>query len=150
MSYGAIQMDFISRLRGFENRILEIGGKYQSQQFIVRIAMFDREGLSDRIKGYMDGAQEKINQEYNTRFSNLTPSTLSLTGGTKYTKIVVTHKDINNREGQSSVFAFIDRTNGNILKPANWKAPAKHARGNVFDADYGLSRTSWTGPNYLT
>ena len=32
------------------------------------------------------------------------------------------------------VWAFIDKTNGNILKPATWKAPAKHARGNIYES----------------
>lgn len=32
-----------------------------------------------------------------------------------------------------SVYAFVDKTNGDILLPASWKAPAKHARGNVCD-----------------
>jgi hypothetical protein len=32
-----------------------------------------------------------------------------------------------------SVYAFVDKTNGDILMPASWKAPAKHARGNVTD-----------------
>ncbi|TXI90553.1 MAG: hypothetical protein E6Q36_01320 [Chryseobacterium sp.] len=48
-----------------------------------------------------------------------------------------------------SVYAFISRTDnctktlgqlvhGGIYKPASWAAPAKHARGNVFD------EKSWT------
>ena len=39
---------------------------------------------------------------------------------------------------QVSVHAFIDLTNGDILMPATWKAPAKHARGNVTD------KKTWT------
>lgn len=48
--------------------------------------------------------------------------------GTKYARLVScgTH-------GSSSRFAyaFIDLTNGDILKSAGWKTPAKHARGNI-------------------
>lgn len=35
---------------------------------------------------------------------------------------------------------------GDLLKPASWKAPAKHARGNIIDgtAKYGVH-----GPSYL-
>lgn len=111
--------------------------------------MLDRDGLADRIKGYIDGAQEKINAQFAESFSILFPSKLSLTHGAKYVKVIVSPVHENGVAGQSSVFAFIDRTNGDILKPASWKSPAKHARGNVFDEDFGLSRTSWTGPNYL-
>ena len=52
----------------------------------------------------------------------------------------------------SSVYAFIALIDGNtkalgsfkagdIFKPAGWKAPAKHARGSVFDADFQKALT---------
>lgn len=37
---------------------------------------------------------------------------------------------------------------GDILKPATWKAPAKHARGNIFHGGTG-GVVQWTGPSYL-
>ena len=53
-----------------------------------------------------------------------------------------------------SVFAFIDAKKGNtygdILKPASWRAPAKHARGNVFDGNHGISSVGVFGPAYLS
>jgi len=59
----------------------------------------------------------------------------------------------------SSVYAFIclkDYTTktlgqlktGDIHKPATFKVAAKHARGNVFDADFGKCLTPY-GPVYL-
>lgn len=35
---------------------------------------------------------------------------------------------------------------GDLLKPATWKAPAKHARGNIMD---GTARWGEYGPSYL-
>jgi hypothetical protein len=35
---------------------------------------------------------------------------------------------------------------GDLLKPATWKAPAKHARGNIID---GSARFGVYGPEYL-
>jgi len=32
----------------------------------------------------------------------------------------------------NSVYVFIDKSNGDILKAAGWKAPVKGARGNIF------------------
>ena len=51
--------------------------------------------------------------------------TRTIARGRKYAKIV----------NGGSVYCFVDRTNGDILKAASWKAPAKHARGNIYDAD---------------
>ena len=68
---------------------------------------------------------------------------LEIGGGRKYTKIIM------NTGNQHSVWAFIDRTNGDVLKPASWKAPAKHSRGNLYDPHGGMLNISWTGPAYM-
>lgn len=48
------------------------------------------------------------------------------------------------------VHAFIDLTNGDVLKAASWKAPAKHARGNVLRQDNGTGAlTARGGVHYL-
>lgn len=54
--------------------------------------------------------------------------------GRKYIRIVEETYGSNR-----SVYAFIDQ-NGNIYKPASWKAPAKHVRGSMFDPDYSWGR----------
>jgi hypothetical protein len=51
--------------------------------------------------------------------------------------------------GQRSVWAFIDKKTGDILRAAGYKAPAKHARGNLFDAQGGLGGLTPYGPKYL-
>ena len=43
---------------------------------------------------------------------------------------------VTKREGaagydHASAYCFVDIATGDILKPAGWKAPAKHARGNI-------------------
>ena len=53
-------------------------------------------------------------------------------------------------------WGFISRVDGNLkgslikkgdlLKPATWKTPAKHARGNIMD---GTAKYSAYGPSYL-
>jgi len=47
------------------------------------------------------------------------------------------------------IHTFIDKLTGDILKPASWKAPARHARGNLYDPHNGLSRITEYGPEYL-
>ena len=56
---------------------------------------------------------------------------LEVKPGRKYIKIIA--KDIGDKMNGSRVWAFIDKSNGDILKPAGWKAPARHARGNIYD-----------------
>jgi len=47
------------------------------------------------------------------------------------------------------VHNFLDTTNGDVLKAAGWRAPAKHARANIFDNDYGMSGVGEYGAKYL-
>jgi hypothetical protein len=46
-------------------------------------------------------------------------------GAKKYARIV------KSSPGSRSVYCFVDLATGDILKAASWKAPAKHARGNI-------------------
>jgi hypothetical protein len=50
------------------------------------------------------------------------------TPGKRFVRIVMTA-----RGGQRSVHAFYDIKNGDVLKAAGWKAPAKHVRFNLLD-----------------
>jgi hypothetical protein len=63
--------------------------------------------------------------------------------GPKNWKIVVT------TYGQRSVHSFVERSTGNILKPAGWNAPAKGVRGNIKDEDDGASALDAYGVRYL-
>ena len=72
----------------------------------------------------------------------------TVVNGRKFVKVI---------EG-SSVWGFVSLVNGehkgapifvgDIMKAAGWRAPAKHSRGSIFDAEVHKS-FSWTGPNYL-
>jgi hypothetical protein len=65
--------------------------------------------------------------------------TLRYTEGRRYIRVM---KD-------SSAYCFVDKTNGDVLKAASWKAPAKHARGNIFDDNNGLKQMGPYGAAYL-
>ena len=67
---------------------------------------------------------QKVVDDNNARMAFPWKTTLTIDPGSRYVKIVKT-------DSQSSVYGFIDVTNGDILKAATWKAPAKIARGNV-------------------
>tara|TARA_Y100000310_G_scaffold320893_1_gene377809 strand:- start:1025 stop:1219 length:195 start_codon:yes stop_codon:yes gene_type:complete len=46
------------------------------------------------------------------------------------------------------VRGFVDKSNGDILKPAGWSKPAKNNRGNIFDEDPLLFIGQY-GPAYM-
>ena len=70
--------------------------------------------------------------------------------GSKYIKIISEDysRPGGDRSNTRSVWGFIDRSNGDILKPAGWSKPAKHNRGNIFDEDPLLFIGQY-GPAYM-
>lgn len=73
-------------------------------------------------------------------YTRANPYTLECDYGTKYIRLVAV------QHGHRSAWGFIDKTNGNVLKAACWKAPAKNfARGNIADAMNGVARAHWSG-----
>ena len=88
---------------------------------------------------WMEGAETIVKEGYKDA-PNINPK-LSYMDGKKYVRIVKEYS-------QESAFAFIDKTNGDILKTAGWSAPAKGARGNLFDESNGLRRVTPYGIEY--
>ena len=61
--------------------------------------------------------------------------------GSKYVKVVSISGG-----GSRSVHCFVEKANGNILRAASWKSPARNfIRGNVFDQASYINRVRWTG-----
>jgi len=86
---------------------------------------------------------QKLVEDYRAKnFPTLNKVTFSYDIGSRYIRVV-------REDGQKSVFCFVDRSNGDVLKAATWKAPAKHARGNINDAQNGLGSIGPYGPAYL-
>jgi hypothetical protein len=65
-------------------------------------------------------------------------TTLVAERGRRYIRIVA------EGNAQRSAWAFVDTTNGDVLKADGWKAPAKGSRGNIYDAQNGVGRVRWT------
>lgn len=91
--------------------------------------------LSVRLNEY----RAKMNLTY---FSHYRVTT---TGGSKYIKVFRQEMQEDTPYGHESIVAFIDSTNGDILKPASWKAPAKIARGNINSAQFGMEAIDESG-----
>lgn len=98
--------------------------------------------LEAAVLVFVAECQTLINKHLEDREYKWT-ETLSIEPGRKYIRIV------SEKHGARRVYCFIDSTNGDVLKAASWKVPAKHARGNIFAADGGLTHMSAYGPAYL-
>jgi len=104
------------------------------------------DSFKDKLNSWLAGCQQIINDHTAQNYKNLVPSVLTIEEGSKYIRIVSTS---DGGKGQRSAWAFINKENGDILKTASWKAPAKHARGNVLAPDNGLTGMGPYGPPYL-
>ena len=98
--------------------------------------------FSTAMNTFLETIQKSSDVYMATKFPNLPKPLYSVDVGTKYIRVVKT-----NDSCSRSVHCFIDKTNGDVLKAATWKAPAKHARGNIYTPEnYGVSEY---GANYL-
>jgi len=80
-----------------------------------------------RLNEFVAAVQKMQNDHFAEKFACLTPPTMTVMNGIKNVRIVSVG------EHQRTVYAFIEKETGNILKPASWNAPAKHARGNIYN-----------------
>lgn len=96
------------------------------------------------LQPHLDKFLVALEQRINTGCGSprIPPAKLVVLEGRRYLKIAVTES---RDDAPRYVSAFIDKQNGNVLKPDGWKAPAKHPRGNLFAADGGLGAIGPTG-----
>lgn len=77
------------------------------------------------------------------KFNNVLKSSIAVEPGRRYVRLVKVDA------ASRSAYCFVDTTNGNVLKSASWKAPAKGARGNIYNSDNGLTGMGPYGAVYL-
>lgn len=97
-----------------------------------------------KLDFFMIGVNSLIAKDYAKLYENLEPSIVYPEEGGRYIRIVAERSD-----GSRYSHCFIDKSNGDVLKCATWKAPAKHARGNIFSAHNGLEGVGVHGANYI-
>lgn len=108
------------------------------------------ESFDAALTKLVDAIQSAKNDYFAKNFKSLTAPTISVMHGQRYVRIV-TSDNFNVAAGgrvSRSVWGFVDMINGDILKAAGWKAPAKHARGNIFNEN-PMAGCNEYGPNYL-
>ena len=108
---------------------------------------------SPEFVSWFNACQTMIDTYMSSKFPTLDRYVLEIEEGSKFIKVVKVGR-------QRCVYAFVAKSSfttktfgtvnaGEIYKPATYKAPAKHARGSIFDASNGMSRMSSYGPEYL-
>ena len=98
------------------------------------------------VKKFIDDLNTIIGDHYKTHLTSLKFHPVVVEIGNKFIRIW----------HNGSCWGFISRVDGilkgspikkgDLLMPASWKAPAKHARGNIID---GTARYGVYGPEYL-
>ena len=87
-----------------------------------------------KMLSYMKGAAEKSAKKHNPKtYDNESweyPTLLKK--GSKFDKVVAVRAS-DPKKARSADF-FVHRETGDIYKSASWSAPAKGARGNIFDS----------------
>ena len=99
-----------------------------------------------KFEMWLDEVNQKRKEHWDKNYSYKPYSPLQVKKGQKYIKII---------DG-SSVWGFVSMIEGvnkgslvlkgDLLKPASYKSPAKHSRGNIFD---GSAKWEFFGPSYL-
>jgi hypothetical protein len=106
------------------------------------------EGFDKAFGRWFEGVDSMRKRYMRYRFPNIAECySLSYVVGGRYIKVI--ENTTQNSRVSQSVFAFVDTANGDVLKPAIWRAPAKYARGNIFDEHGGLRWVGPYGPAYL-
>ena len=115
---------------------------------IANILASDEAEIMRASKQFMVEMQRMLDRHFEEKFPGQ-GAQLKMSQGKRYIRIAslrMQNGKVVDRQG--SAWAFIDKTNGDILKPASWKKPAKHARGNVLDKSSWKKMTPY-GPQYL-
>jgi hypothetical protein len=84
------------------------------------------EGFDHAFGQFVIAMQAMVNKYMEDEFPTNPKKRLEVSEGGRYVKIAVV-------DSQKSAWAFIDKSNGDVLKPASWAAPAKGARANIFN-----------------
>jgi len=94
------------------------------------------EKFEEKFNSFLASVVELLNkhQKHVNYFQNI-----EVKDGKRYKKIIVGF----------GVWCFVDKTTGDVLKAASFSTPAKHARGNIFDAHNGVEHITVYGPKYL-
>lgn len=91
---------------------------------------------------YLAMVRERHNDYYEANYPNLPRPVfdISFRGGVN-AKVFSVSSD----GRPAAVHSFVNKASGDVLKPAGWSAPAKHARGNIYSDEFGSEALDYSG-----
>lgn len=92
------------------------------------MADFTEDQFRAALDHFLASVQRLVDEYYARSLPTLTPHKIGAEVGRRYVRIYKVDSP-----GNRSAYAFVDMTNGDILKSASWKSPVPGARGNIFD-----------------
>ena len=119
------------------------------------------EEYNEALEAYVKMVTDLHEAHYKNHFASLPVPEIKVSHGSKLTKLTEVRYDDSGKIVSKSVRAFVAKSDydtkglgevkeGDILMPASWSAPAKHARGSIFDDDHGRSYADGVGrPMYM-
>lgn len=115
----------------------------------------NEETFEDRVNAFLAHVNQLTEKYWQDQEYKFSPSPLrKAVFGDKWVKVYTYERSHDGTERQTCIYAFIVREDnqtktlgnlvkGDIHKPASYKLPAKHARGNIFQDDFN----NCAGPN---
>lgn len=124
-------------------------------QGVEQVGQVNRPADPSRVQSFVQGAQGVINSYYQKNFGDSPHMMAAIpqlevrnADAPRYLAVDRVERTPTGEVNARSAHAFIDKTTGDVLKPAGWKTPAKGSRGNIHDERNGLGRMGPHGPAY--
>lgn len=103
-----------------------------------------RDGFDEKLESFVGHVQRLTNEYFQRKFPKLRPDKITTDPLLRYVRIWRTTDD---GDGQMLSWGFVEYATGDIFKCATWRAPAKHARGNIFSEKNGTESINPDGVN---
>lgn len=118
---------------------------FQKHEGNARLTEAPDPAFERAAESFLSNAQRLIDSDMKKNYPNLPRRVLRFAKGRKYWRI----EAVDQGQSHGSAWAFLNTENGDVLKPASFKTPAKHARGNIYDAHGGMGTVGVYGPAYM-
>lgn len=102
--------------------------------------------FEEMLSNYVYFIQNRMNEYFDSNDFSWEPDTIeAMKPGPKFVRVI----KIDGLNGGKSVHSFVEIETGNVFKAAGWKAPAKHARANIYKYESLRKGVNHFGAAYL-